>query len=45
MAIRKITNSTLELEDIMTTGLAKTLQQMILDKTSGLFLVTGTAGS
>lgn len=45
LAIRKITNSTLELEDIMTAGLAKTLKEKILHKKSGLFLVTGTAGS
>lgn len=45
LAIRKITNNALELEDIMTTALAKTLKDKILAKKSGLFLVTGTAWS
>lgn len=45
MAIRKITNQVLELQDIMTESLAKTIISTILNKQSGLFLVTGTAWS
>jgi twitching motility protein PilT len=45
LAIRKITNQALELEDIMTAGLAKTIISSVLNKQSGLFLVTGTAWS
>ena len=35
----------MQLEDIMTTNLAQTIKNKILSKKSGLFLVTGTAGS
>ena len=43
LAIRKITNQVMELQDIMTESLAKTIISSVLHKPSGLFLVTGTA--
>lgn len=45
LAVRKITNSTLELEDIAVASLAHTIKTKILQQKSGLFLVTGTAWS
>jgi Tfp pilus assembly pilus retraction ATPase PilT len=43
LAIRKITNRAIDLEDIMTESLAQTIKSKILHQKSGLFLVTGTA--
>ncbi|MFA7284707.1 MAG: ATPase, T2SS/T4P/T4SS family [Candidatus Absconditabacterales bacterium] len=45
LAIRKITSKVMQLEDIMTGSLAQTIRNKVLGKKSGLFLVTGTAGS
>lgn len=45
LAIRKLTNFDISLEDVMTIDLAKTIQEKVLKKKSGLFLVTGTAWS
>lgn len=45
LAIRKLTNFDIDLKDIMIESLANTIQKKILEKRSGLFLVTGTAGS
>ncbi len=45
LAIRKLTNFDINLEDIMSLDLAKSIQKKVLEKKSWLFLVTGTAWS
>lgn len=45
LAIRKLTNFDIDLQDVMTEKLANTIEKKVLEKRSWLFLVTGTAGS
>lgn len=45
LAIRKLTNFDIDLQDVMTEKLATTIQKKVLEKKSWLFLVTWTAWS